>query len=122
MLPLLAVAIQVIGGGTGGTWANLAATVLPDYIVTTLWLCAGVGIGVTLLGVGSAWLVTRHEFIGRAHFEWALVLPLATQAYTLASDERLAEAASPALAIVVVGLAPVVLLCRQITGKLKSDV
>ena len=33
-----------------GTWAHLAATVLPDYIRTTLWLCAGVGIGVSLLG------------------------------------------------------------------------
>jgi iron(III) transport system permease protein len=39
---------------------------------------------------------------------------LATQAYTLASDERLAEASTSALAIVVVGLAPMVVLCRHI--------
>jgi iron(III) transport system permease protein len=39
---------------------------------------------------------------------------LATQAYTLASDERLAEASTAALAIVVVGLLPLILLCRQI--------
>jgi iron(III) transport system permease protein len=39
---------------------------------------------------------------------------LATTAYTLASDERLAEAATPALAIVAVGLGPMVLLCRRI--------
>jgi iron(III) transport system permease protein len=39
---------------------------------------------------------------------------LATTAYTLASDERLAEAAMPALAIMLVGLAPTVLLCRRI--------
>jgi len=39
---------------------------------------------------------------------------LATSAYTLASDERLAEAATPALAIVAVGLGPMVLLCRRI--------
>jgi iron(III) transport system permease protein len=84
VLPLLAVALQIFGGGPGGTWAHLAATVLPDYIVTTLWLCAGVGVGVTLLGVGSAWLVTRHEFTGRAQFEWALVLPLAMPAYVMA--------------------------------------
>ena len=71
-------------GGSGNTWAHLAATVLPDYIVTTLWLCAGVGGGVSLLGVGSAWLVTRHEFAGRAAFEWALVLPLAMPAYVMA--------------------------------------
>jgi iron(III) transport system permease protein len=39
---------------------------------------------------------------------------LATQAYTLASDERLAEASAPALAIVVVGLVPMMVLCRRI--------
>ena len=39
---------------------------------------------------------------------------LATQAYTLASDERLAEASTSALAIVAVGLLPMMILCRQI--------
>ena len=39
---------------------------------------------------------------------------LATQAYTLASDERLAEASTAALAIVAVGLLPMMILCRQI--------
>ena len=42
---------------------------------------------------------------------------LATQAYQLASDERLAEAASASLAIVVVGLLPLVLLTRQIAAE-----
>jgi len=37
---------------------------------------------------------------------------LAVVAYQLARDERLAEAALPSLAIVVVGLIPVVLLSR----------
>lgn len=40
---------------------------------------------------------------------------LATQAYTLASDERLAEAASVSLAIVTVGLLPLIALSRQIS-------
>ncbi|GAB4561061.1 MAG: iron ABC transporter permease [Rhizobacter sp.] len=39
---------------------------------------------------------------------------LATQVYTLASDERLTEASTAALAIVVVGLLPLVVLSRQI--------
>jgi iron(III) transport system permease protein len=39
---------------------------------------------------------------------------LATQAYTLAADERLAEAAAPALAIVAVGLLPMLVICRSI--------
>ena len=83
-VPIGSVGSHVFAGGTGATWAHLAATVLPDYITTTLWLCAGVGIGVTLLGVGAAWLVTRHQFPGRAAFEWALVLPLAVPAYVMA--------------------------------------
>ena len=83
-LPILAVGSFVFAGGTSATWAHLVATVLPDYTGTTLWLCAGVGLGVTLLGVGAAWLVTRHEFAGRALFEWALVLPLAVPAYVMA--------------------------------------
>ena len=83
-VPILSVGSNVFARSGSGTWAHLAATVLPDYIRTTLWLCAGVGIGVTLLGVGAAWLVTRHQFPGRATFEWALVLPLAMPAYVMA--------------------------------------
>jgi len=37
---------------------------------------------------------------------------LATQAYALARDERLAEASLPSLAIVAVGLIPIVALAR----------
>lgn len=82
--PLLSVATHVFSGGTSATWAHLASTVLPDYVATTLWLCAGVGVGVAALGVGAAWLVTRHEFPLRSQFEWALVLPLAMPAYVMA--------------------------------------
>ncbi len=39
---------------------------------------------------------------------------LATQTYTLAADERLAEASTAALGIIVVGLLPVFLLARQL--------
>ena len=41
---------------------------------------------------------------------------LATQTFTLAADERLAEASLPALAIVAVGLLPIVILSRQIAA------
>ena len=41
-----------------------------------------------------------------------LVVQLATQAYALARDERLAEASLPSLAIVAVGLIPIVALAR----------
>jgi iron(III) transport system permease protein len=39
---------------------------------------------------------------------------LAVRVYNLASDERLVEAAAPALAIVVVGIIPVILLSWRI--------
>ena len=42
---------------------------------------------------------------------------LAVVAYNLARDERLAEAALPSLAIVLVGLAPVLLLSRALRGR-----
>jgi iron(III) transport system permease protein len=82
--PLLAVAAAVLAGGTGGTWSHLASTVLPDYVASTLWLCAGVAPGAAVVGVSTAWLVTAHDFPGRRFFEWALVLPLAVPAYVMA--------------------------------------
>ena len=42
---------------------------------------------------------------------------LATQAYTLASDERLSEASTASIAIVAVGLLPLIALSRQIARK-----
>lgn len=83
-LPIFSVATNVLSPGTGDTWAHLVATVLPDYIGATLWLCAGVGTLAALVGVGAAWLVTHFDFPWRRTFEWALVLPLAMPAYVMA--------------------------------------
>lgn len=83
-VPVVSVAFNLFAGGTGGTWAHLAATVLPDYIANSLWLCTGVGVGVAVIGVATAWLTAMHEFPGRRVFEWALVLPLAVPAYVMA--------------------------------------
>jgi iron(III) transport system permease protein len=44
----------------------------------------GVGFGVLVIGVGTAWLVTMCRFPGSRLFEWALLLPLAAPAYVLA--------------------------------------
>jgi iron(III) transport system permease protein len=82
--PILSVAAAVFVGGTQETWRHLASTVLPEYVASTLWLCAGVGVGAAVVGVSTAWLVTAHEFPGRRLFEWALVLPLAVPAYVMA--------------------------------------
>lgn len=83
-MPVLSVLANLFAGGTSDTWSHLAATVLPEYIANTLWLSLGVGAGVTVVGVATAWLTTMHDFPGRRHFEWALVLPMAMPAYVLA--------------------------------------
>ncbi|MBA3998044.1 MAG: iron ABC transporter permease [Candidatus Accumulibacter sp.] len=83
-LPVASVLANIFSGGTGDTWAHLAATVLPNYVSNTLWLCLGVGFGVVVLGVATAWLTAMHDFPGRRFFEWGLVLPLAVPAYVLA--------------------------------------
>ncbi|WOB09496.1 iron ABC transporter permease [Piscinibacter gummiphilus] len=83
-VPVVSVATSLFNAGTGGTWAHLVATLLPEYLMTSLVLCVGVGVGVALLGVGAAWLVTHLDFFGRRHFEWLLVLPLAMPAYVMA--------------------------------------
>jgi iron(III) transport system permease protein len=82
--PILSVCAAIFTGGTQATWRHLASTVLPEYVASTLWLCAGVGLGTAAIGVLTAWLVSTHEFPGRRFFEWALVLPLAVPAYVMA--------------------------------------
>ena len=83
-LPVASVGLNLFAGGTSETWAHLVQTVLPEYIRNSLWLCLGVGAGVGLLGVATAWLTAMHEFPGRRVFAWALVLPLAMPAYVMA--------------------------------------
>jgi iron(III) transport system permease protein len=65
-------------------WNHLASTVLPRYVMNSIWLMLGVGSGVLLIGVGTAWLVTMCRFPGSRWLEWALLLPLAAPAYILA--------------------------------------
>jgi len=81
--PLLFVLANVLQGG-GGSFAHLAATVLPRYVGNTALLLLGVSWGVISIGVLSAWLVTAYQFPGRRVLEWALMLPLAMPAYVMA--------------------------------------
>ncbi len=81
--PVLAV-VTIALRPSDDIWQHLAATVLPRYAVTTFWLALGVGLGVLVVGVGTAWLVTMCRFPGRRVFQWALLLPLAMPAYLAA--------------------------------------
>lgn len=69
---------------SGDVWQHLASTVLPDYVKNSLWLMVGVGSGVFVIGVGTAWLVTMCAFPGSKQFRWLLILPMAVPAYLLA--------------------------------------
>jgi iron(III) transport system permease protein len=82
-IPVFSVLVNVFVPGSGA-WRHLAGTVLGSYVANTLWLVLGVGFGVILGGVGTAWLVTMCRFPGRRAFEWALILPLAVPAYVMA--------------------------------------
>jgi len=81
--PILVVVAQVFLPSEG-TWAHLAATVLPEYVGTTLALLVGVAAGVIAIGVFAAWFVSWFRFPGRDWLQWALVLPLAMPAYVMA--------------------------------------
>ncbi|MDD2874916.1 MAG: iron ABC transporter permease [Azoarcus sp.] len=82
--PVLSVFSNVFVGGTTATWSHLADTVLGEFVSNTVILCIGVGLGVSSIGVCTAWLTTMHDFPGRRVFEWALILPLAVPAYVMA--------------------------------------
>ena len=68
----------------GGTWAHLQDTGLAAYALNSLLLVLLVALGVTLVGVGSAWLTVMCEFRGRRTVAWLLALPLALPAYVIA--------------------------------------
>ncbi|HEX2161666.1 MAG TPA: iron ABC transporter permease, partial [Thermoleophilaceae bacterium] len=57
------------------------AGLLPDALIATALLVAGVGAGTLALGTGLAALVVFCDFPGRRWIEWALVLPLAMPGY-----------------------------------------
>jgi iron(III) transport system permease protein len=82
-LPVLAVVVQ-LAEPAGAAWTHLAETVLPRYLRNTTLLMLGVGAGVMVVGVGTAWLVAMCRFPGRDLFEWALLLPLAVPTYVIA--------------------------------------
>lgn len=83
VLGLLAAWIQLDTAALA-TLSHLWQTVLPDQARQSFLLAAGVGLGVAVLGGGTAVAVSLFQFPGRQVFEWALLLPLAMPAYVLA--------------------------------------
>ncbi|MFT5888802.1 MAG: iron(III) transport system permease protein [Zhongshania sp.] len=65
-------------------WQHLIATQLGGLLANTFTLLLGVGLMVSVLGIGLAWFTVMCEFPGRAWFEWMLMLPMAVPAYVMA--------------------------------------
>ncbi len=83
------VALPVVGVMTslfdwrGDLWSHLADTQLGGIVTNTGVLLAIVGLGTTVIGVGTAWLVTMHRFPLSRTLEWALLLPLVMPTYVV---------------------------------------
>ncbi len=83
LLPILTV-LSSIAVGPYDIWQHLYDTVLADYVINSFSLAFGVSIGVLLIGVPSAWLVSLYDFPLRKQLTWLLLLPLAIPAYIIA--------------------------------------
>jgi iron(III) transport system permease protein len=81
--PILVLAF-LAAQGSDGLWTHMAANVLPVALRDTLMLMLGVGTLVSIIGTGTAWLVTAYEFPGRRALSWALLLPLSVPTYIIA--------------------------------------
>ncbi len=64
-------------------WAQQWRTRLPDELVTTAVLLAGVAVCSVVMGAGLAWLVSAYRFPGSRQLGWMLILPLAMPTYIL---------------------------------------
>ena len=80
----IAAVFSAAAGDTGGLWQHLFTTVLPRYVTNTLVLMVGVAVLTLVIGVSTAWIVTRWDFPGRRILEWSLLLPAAVPAYIVA--------------------------------------
>lgn len=67
-----------------GSFTHLLQTILPDLILQTVLLCAGVMALTSSMGVLSAWWVSAYEFPCRKYLEWLLLLPMAMPSYVIA--------------------------------------
>ncbi len=65
-------------------WLGLWTSRLPTLLWNTLSLALLVAVGSVLLGVSSAWLIARREFVGRRLAVWLMVLPLTIPTYVFA--------------------------------------
>ena len=69
---------------TENIWPHLLSTSLPRYLSNSITLMVCVAFFALVVGVGTAWAVSRYTFPGHRLFQWALFLPLAVPSYIAA--------------------------------------
>lgn len=79
-LPIIFIGVELFSG-PGETWNHIVKYLLPEYILNSMYLVLFCSILVLILGVSSAWFVSRFEFPFRKQIEWLLILPLAIPSY-----------------------------------------
>src|SRR4051812_37527523 len=81
--PIVSLIVLAIAN-TGDLWGHLARYVLPVALLYTVTLLAGVAAATTVVGVGTAWVVSTFDFRGRRILTWLLPLPLSVPTYIVA--------------------------------------
>ncbi|MEM9076740.1 MAG: iron ABC transporter permease [Bacteroidota bacterium] len=82
-LPLFALFIRTFSG-PGESWSHLMDTVLVGYAINSLLLVLGTSFFSLLLGISSAWAVSRYRFPFKKTLEWLLIVPLTLPSYIMA--------------------------------------
>jgi iron(III) transport system permease protein len=76
--------LVAIAAGGGHVPRSLLSDVLPVALLDTALLLGGIAVVAGATGIGTAWLVTAHDFPMRATLAWLLPLPLAVPTYITA--------------------------------------
>ncbi len=80
--PILSVFVNLTQP-TSEVWGHLAPSLIQRYTWNTALLVSGTTLSAGAIGIGVAWLVVAHRFLGRDTLAWVLILPLAFPSYVL---------------------------------------
>lgn len=83
LLPIIALLLTVFKG-PGESWGHLVDTVLVTYTANSFVLVLFTAILTVLIGVSTAWIVSRYQFTGKRLVEWLLIMPLTIPSYITA--------------------------------------
>lgn len=62
-------------------WFHIYDNLLGEYVVNSIILVLGVSILTLLMGVSSAWIITKYDIPFKNTIEWLLILPIAIPSY-----------------------------------------